>query len=76
MQIKRLTALYHGLQVPSGTNASNVALRHRSESQSEIINKSKCIIDNMKPFSYRILLRKEPEGGYTVIVPSLPGGIT
>jgi len=26
--------------------------------------------------SYRILLRKEPEGGYTVIVPSLPGCIT
>ena len=30
----------------------------------------------MKPLSYRILLRKEPEGGYTVIVPSLPGCIT
>ena len=26
--------------------------------------------------SYRILLRKELEGGYTVIVPSLPGCIT
>ena len=26
--------------------------------------------------SYRILLRKEPEGGYTVMVPSLPGCIT
>jgi predicted RNase H-like HicB family nuclease len=26
--------------------------------------------------SYRILLRKEPEGGYTVTVPSLPGCIT
>jgi len=26
--------------------------------------------------SYRILLRKEPGGGYTVIVPSLPGCIT
>ncbi len=25
---------------------------------------------------YRILLRKEPEGGFTVIVPSLPGCIT
>ncbi|RKY68351.1 MAG: type II toxin-antitoxin system HicB family antitoxin, partial [Candidatus Latescibacterota bacterium] len=24
----------------------------------------------------RILLRKEPEGGYTVIIPSLPGCIT
>lgn len=30
----------------------------------------------MKQLSYRILLRKEPEGGYTVIVPSLPGCIT
>ncbi len=30
----------------------------------------------MKVLSYRILLRKEPEGGYTVIVPSLPGCIT
>jgi predicted RNase H-like HicB family nuclease len=26
--------------------------------------------------SYRILLRKEPEGGYTVTVPTLPGCIT
>ena len=30
----------------------------------------------MKALSYRIILRKEPEGGYTVIVPSLPGCIT
>ena len=30
----------------------------------------------MKVLSYRILLRQEPEGGYTVIVPSLPGCIT
>ncbi len=30
----------------------------------------------MKPLSYRILLRGEPEGGYTVIVPSLPGCVT
>ena len=30
----------------------------------------------MKRLIYRILLRKEPEGGYTVIVPSLPGCIT
>nr|MDO8133912.1 type II toxin-antitoxin system HicB family antitoxin [Candidatus Njordarchaeum guaymaensis] len=30
----------------------------------------------MKALSYRILLRKEPEGGYTVIVPSLPGCVT
>ena len=26
--------------------------------------------------SYRISLRKEPEGDYTVIVPSLPGCVT
>ena len=30
----------------------------------------------MKSFTYRILLNKEPEGGYTVNVPSLPGCIT
>ena len=30
----------------------------------------------MNQFSYRILLRKEPEGGYTVVAPSLPGCIT
>ena len=30
----------------------------------------------MKQLNYRILLRKEPEGGYTVIIPSLPGCVT
>jgi len=30
----------------------------------------------MKVLQYRVLLRKEPEGGYTVIVPSLPGCVT
>ncbi len=30
----------------------------------------------MKPLSYRILLKKEPEGGYTVTVLSLPGCVT
>jgi antitoxin HicB len=30
----------------------------------------------MKVLNYRIFLRKEPEGGYTVIVPSLPGCMT
>lgn len=29
-----------------------------------------------KEISFRIVLRPEPEGGYTVIVPSLPGCIT
>jgi len=31
---------------------------------------------NMKQFTYRVLLNKEPEGGYTVTVPTLPGCIT
>ncbi len=30
----------------------------------------------MKIFNYRILLQKEPEGGYTVTVPLLPGCVT
>ncbi|MCJ7443016.1 MAG: type II toxin-antitoxin system HicB family antitoxin [Methanotrichaceae archaeon] len=30
----------------------------------------------MKKFSYRILFRKESEGGYTVLVPALPGCVT
>ena len=30
----------------------------------------------MRPLSYRITLRKEPEGGYTVLVPALPGCVT
>jgi predicted RNase H-like HicB family nuclease len=27
-------------------------------------------------YSYQIIMRPEPEGGYTVIVPALPGCIT
>ncbi|NVO65975.1 type II toxin-antitoxin system HicB family antitoxin [Methanofollis tationis] len=30
----------------------------------------------MKYLNYRILLRREPEGGYTVTVPLLPGCVT
>ncbi len=30
----------------------------------------------MNTLHYRILLRQEPEGGYTVTVPTLPGCIT
>ncbi len=30
----------------------------------------------MAEFTYKIRLQKEPEGGYTVLVPSLPGCIT
>ena len=31
---------------------------------------------HMKALNYRVIIRKEPEGGYTVIVPSLAGCIT
>ena len=31
---------------------------------------------DMKILNYKILLKKEPEGGFTVLVPSLPGCIT
>ncbi len=30
----------------------------------------------MRVLNYRTLFRKEPEGGYTVLVPSLPGCVT
>jgi len=30
----------------------------------------------MNDLNYRVLFRKEPEGGFTVTVPSLPGCIT
>ena len=30
----------------------------------------------MKVLNYRILLKKEPEGGFTVTVPTLPGCVT
>ena len=30
----------------------------------------------MKTLNYQLLLRPEPEGGFTVIVPSLPGCVT
>ena len=30
----------------------------------------------MRNLNYRILLRKEPESGYTVTVPTLPGCVT
>ncbi|MEO8147037.1 MAG: type II toxin-antitoxin system HicB family antitoxin [Bacteroidia bacterium] len=30
----------------------------------------------MKKHTYRIILNPEPEGGFTVVVPSLPGCIT
>jgi predicted RNase H-like HicB family nuclease len=33
-------------------------------------------MENSKSLTYKILLHKEPEGAYTVIVPALPGCIT
>ena len=30
----------------------------------------------MKSLSYRVLLKKEPEGCYSAVVPSLPGCVT
>lgn len=30
----------------------------------------------MKQHTYRVLLNKEPEGGYTALVPTLPGCVT
>ncbi len=33
-----------------------------------------CIM--MRSLNYRIHLRREPEGGYTVTVPTLPGCVT
>jgi predicted RNase H-like HicB family nuclease len=33
-------------------------------------------MSDMRTLSYRITLRKEPEGGYTVLVPALPGCVT
>jgi antitoxin HicB len=32
--------------------------------------------DMTRSLNYRILLRREPEGGYTVTVPTLPGCVT
>lgn len=34
------------------------------------------MMKNTKKLSYRILLNKEPEGGYTVTVPTLTGCVT
>jgi predicted RNase H-like HicB family nuclease len=44
--------------------------------ESEILNNLNQHYLIMKVLNYRILLRKEPEGGYTVTVPSLSGCIT
>ncbi len=38
--------------------------------------KSKKVSRLGRVLSYTVLLRPEPEGGYTVLVPSLPGCIT
>jgi len=41
-----------------------------------VTRRSKAAAPPKRESSYRILLRPEPEGGYTVIVPSLPGCVT
>ena len=41
-----------------------------------VTRRSKAEVPSKRESSYRILLRPEPEGGYTVIVPSLPGCVT
>ena len=41
-----------------------------------VTKRSKAAAPPKRESSYRILLRPEPEGGYTVIVPSLPGCVT
>lgn len=33
-------------------------------------------MDQIKNLKYNVIFRSEPEGGYTVLVPSLPGCIT
>lgn len=33
-------------------------------------------LDDMKSLKYNVIYRPEPEGGFTVIVPSLPGCVT
>jgi predicted RNase H-like HicB family nuclease len=33
-------------------------------------------VEQGKILSYRVFLRREPEGGYTVTVPTLPGCVT
>lgn len=35
-----------------------------------------CYTNSMKIKNYTVILKKEPEGGYTAIVPSLPGCVT
>ncbi len=41
-----------------------------------VTRRSKAAVLPKRESSYRILLRPESEGGYTVIVPSLPGCVT
>jgi len=41
-----------------------------------VTRRSKAAAPPKRELSYRILLRPEPEGGDTVIVPSLPGCVT
>jgi hypothetical protein len=45
--------------------------RSRYADPLRIYSKTLMVI-TMRQLSYRIILRKEPEGGYTVLVPALP----
>ena len=40
------------------------------------VGKNYIAINDMNVLNYRIRLKKEPEGGYTVMVTSLPGCVT
>lgn len=51
------------------------ALSYSSKVRSTIEMAAKNSKD-MKQLTYRVLLNREPEGGYTVTVPTLPGCIT
>lgn len=50
--------------------------------QGRFFNSVQCKSDSRYPFinmdtkTYRVLLQSEPEGGYTVMVPALPGCVT
>ena len=48
-----------------------------TEANCDMVTKRRnAVVSPKRELSYRILLRPEPEGGYTVIVPSLPGCVT
>jgi antitoxin HicB len=56
--------------------SSKSFLRFFDQNQSPKLNKQKIAGTIMKTLNYRIRLLKEEEGGYTVVVPALPGCVT